>query len=139
FSFATRKILHVIRLQVIRPESIHGDLIGDNIFIAVSNVTKLGDLAIGDRHANTVIAVSNIEVPNTRRKLLKIKLRSNVRAINGDVIFTANGLQHVSVRRLDKRERERSGRVGLKVLNDPTTPRLNLIARLLVRLSQAVF
>src|SRR5699024_11322616 len=91
-SVATRTVLHVIRLQVIRPEGIHGDLIGDNIFIAVSNVAKLGDLAIGDRQANTVIAVSNIEVPNTRRKLLKIKLRSNVRAINGDVIVTANSL-----------------------------------------------
>src|SRR5699024_12786122 len=113
--------------------------IGDTIFIAVSNVTKLGDLAVRDRHANTVIAVSNIEVPNTRRKLLKIKLRSNVRTINGHIVFTANSLQNVSVRRLDKRERKRRARVGLKVLNDPTTPRLNLIARLLVRLSKPIF
>src|SRR5699024_327964 len=115
------------------------DLIGDNIFIAVSNVAKLRDLAVRDRHANTVIAVSNIEVPNTRRKLLKIKLRSNVRTINGDVIFTANSLQNVSVRRLNKRERQRRARVGLKVLTDPTAPRLALIARRLGRLSKPIF
>src|SRR5699024_3386518 len=138
FPFAARKILHVIRLQVIRPESIHGDLIGDNIFIAVSNVAKLGDLAVRDRHANTVIAVTNIEVPNTRRKLLKIKLRSNVRAINGHIVLTANSLENVSVRRLDEREVKRSTGVGLEVLNDPPTPSLNLVRRLLVRFGESI-
>src|SRR5699024_12010503 len=46
---------------------------------------------------------------------------------------------HVSVRRLDERERERRTRVGLKVLNDPTAPRLNLVRRLLISFSETVF
>src|SRR5699024_5918347 len=111
----------------------------DNILIAVGDIAEFGDLTIRDGHANLLIAVTNIEVPNTRRKLLKIKLRGNGRTGNGYVILTANRLQHVGVRRLNKREVERRTRVGLKVLNDPTAPRLNLIARLLVRFGETVF
>src|SRR5699024_9057113 len=99
---------------------------------------EFGDLTIRDGHANLLIAVTNIEVPNTRRKLLKIKLGSDRRTGNGNVILTANRPQHVSVRRLNKREGERGRRLGLKVLNDPTAPRLNLIARLLVRFGETV-
>src|SRR5699024_3235332 len=118
---------------------IYGDFIGDNILIAVGDIAEFGDLTIRDGHANLLIAVTNIEVPNTRRKLLKIKLRGNGRTGNGYVILTANRPQHVSVRRLDERERERRAGVGLKVLNDPTAPRLNLVRRLLISFGETVF
>ncbi|CAH1193675.1 Hypothetical protein ROUS_13 [Brevibacterium phage Rousseau] len=52
------------------------------------------------------------------------------------IVFTANGFKHISVRRLNERKRKRSRRIGLKVLNDPTTPRLNLVRRLLISLSE---
>src|SRR5699024_11326762 len=47
---------------------IYGDFIGDNILIAVGDIAEFGDLTIRDGHANLLIAVTNIEVPNTRRK-----------------------------------------------------------------------
>src|SRR5699024_10829910 len=76
---------------------------------------------------------------NTRRKLLKIKLRGDGRTGNGHVVLTTDSLQHVSVRRLNKREAERSRGVGLEVLNDPTAPRLNLVRGLLVRFRETIF
>src|SRR5699024_9052516 len=132
-------MLHVVRLKVIRPKSIHRDLISDNVLIAVGHVAKLSNLTVGDGHANTLFTVTNIKVPDAGRKLLKIKLRGDRRTGNGDVILTANCLQHVSVRRLNKREAERRTRVGLEVLNDPTAPRLNLVRGLLVRFRETIF
>src|SRR5699024_8175756 len=133
------QMLHVVRLKVIRPKSIHRDLISDNVLIRIGHVTKLSDLTV--RHGNpyALFTVSDVEVPDARGQLFEVKLRGDGRAGNGHVVLTTDSLQHVSVRRLDKRERERSTRVGLKVLNDPTAPRLNLVRGLLVRFRETIF